>query len=106
VIWHHGGQGKNWRLAHRTQAWAAQNHPPGLRSALKAAAQRTQANARTGQMMDAQTRDNWRKVKEALEQAGKTDSHMYTRAVAIVRTGSDPGIPDLFRLGGSSLNHD
>ena len=57
-------------------------------------------------MMNAQTRDNWRKVKEALEQAGKTDSHMYLRAVAIVRTGSDPGIPDLFRLGGSSLNHD
>jgi len=56
--------------------------------------------------MDAQTRDNWRKVKEALEQAGKTDSYMYSRAVAIVRTGNDPGIPDLFRLGGSSLNHD
>jgi hypothetical protein len=56
--------------------------------------------------MDAKTRDNWRKVKEALEQAGKTDSYMYSRAVVIVRTGSDPGIPDPLRLGGSSLNHD
>jgi hypothetical protein len=56
--------------------------------------------------VDVKTRENWRKVKEALEQAGKTDNYMYSRAVAIVRTGSDPGIPDLLRLGGSSLNHD
>ena len=34
--------------------------------------------------------NNWRKVKEALEKAGKTDSHFYTRAVAILETGRDP----------------
>jgi len=34
--------------------------------------------------------NNWRKVKEALEKAGKTDCHFYTRAVAILKTGRDP----------------
>jgi len=32
---------------------------------------------------------NWRKVKEALEKAGKTDSYFYKRAVAILTTGRD-----------------
>lgn len=40
--------------------------------------------------MDSQTRDNWRKVKEALEKAGKTDNHYYRRALAILATGRDP----------------
>jgi hypothetical protein len=40
--------------------------------------------------MDAQTRENWRKVKEALERAGKTDNHYYRRAVAICQGKSDP----------------
>jgi hypothetical protein len=40
--------------------------------------------------MDQQTRDNWRKIKEALEVAGKTDCMFYRRAVAIVKGGSDP----------------
>lgn len=40
--------------------------------------------------MDAQTRENWRKVKEALERAGKTDNHYYRRALAILATGRDP----------------
>jgi hypothetical protein len=40
--------------------------------------------------MDQHTRDNWRKVKEALEKAGKTDSFFYRRAVAIGRGGKDP----------------
>lgn len=34
--------------------------------------------------------DNWRKVKEALEEANKTDSYFYTRAVAIVNGQPDP----------------
>jgi len=34
--------------------------------------------------------DNWRKVKEALEAAGKTDCYFYKRAVAILGTGRDP----------------
>jgi hypothetical protein len=34
--------------------------------------------------------ENWKKVKEALEKAGKTDCHFYTRAVAILSTGRDP----------------
>jgi GH15 family glucan-1,4-alpha-glucosidase len=47
-------------------------------------------------VIDAQTRDNWRKVKEALEKAGKTDNHYYRRALAILATGRDPfdsGLP-------------
>lgn len=39
--------------------------------------------------MDAQTLENWRKVKQALEKAGKTDSYFYKRAVAILTTGRD-----------------
>jgi hypothetical protein len=41
--------------------------------------------------MDKTQIDKWRKVKEALEQAGKTDSFFYKRAVAVVTTGRDPG---------------
>lgn len=40
--------------------------------------------------MDQHTLDNWRKVKEALETAGKTDSFFYTRACAILRGEKDP----------------
>jgi hypothetical protein len=40
--------------------------------------------------MDKRERDNWAKVKEALERAGKTDTYFYKRAVAIVNTGKDP----------------
>lgn len=43
--------------------------------------------------MDSRTRDNWAKVKEALERAGKTDCYYYKRAVAILAGGSDPGPP-------------
>lgn len=43
--------------------------------------------------MDDRTRGNWAKVKEALERAGKTSSPFYTRAVAVLTTGRDPG-PD------------
>ena len=33
--------------------------------------------------------ENWKKVKEALEKSGKTDSYFYKRAVAILTTGRD-----------------
>jgi|TARA_B100001939_G_scaffold216082_1_gene185837 hypothetical protein len=41
-------------------------------------------------MMDRRTVENWQKVKEALEKAGKTDSMFYRRAVAIVAGRPDP----------------
>tara|TARA_B100001939_G_scaffold44630_1_gene34429 strand:- start:4847 stop:4975 length:129 start_codon:yes stop_codon:yes gene_type:complete len=40
--------------------------------------------------MDKVTLDNWRKVKEALEKSGKTDSMFYQRAVAILSGKPDP----------------
>lgn len=40
--------------------------------------------------MDSRTLENWKKVKQALETAGKTDSYFYKRAAAIIRTGVDP----------------
>lgn len=43
--------------------------------------------------MDDRTRENWRKVKSALEAAGKTECAFYRRAVVIVLTGKDPGPP-------------
>ena len=41
--------------------------------------------------MDQRTKDNWQKVKTALEEAGKTKSLIYQRACAILATGKDPG---------------
>jgi len=40
--------------------------------------------------MDKDTRENWAKIKEALEKAGKTDCEFYRRAVVIIKTGRDP----------------
>jgi len=40
--------------------------------------------------MDKHEKDNWKKVKEALEKADKTDSYFYTRAVAILEGKPDP----------------
>ena len=40
--------------------------------------------------MDKQERDNWRKVKEALEKADKTDSVFYLRAKVISNGDQDP----------------
>ncbi len=40
--------------------------------------------------MAAPTRENWAKIKAALERANKTDCYFYTRAVAILKTGKDP----------------
>jgi hypothetical protein len=41
--------------------------------------------------MDDRTRENWAKIKAALERSGKTDCDFYRRAVAVVTTGRDPG---------------
>jgi len=41
--------------------------------------------------MDKEQVNKWRKVKIALEEAGKTDSFFYKRALAVVTTGRDPG---------------
>ena len=40
--------------------------------------------------MDHRTFENWQKVKEALEKAGKTDCWYYKRAVAILSGKPDP----------------
>ena len=40
--------------------------------------------------MDAHTRENWARVKAALERANKTNTYFYKRAVAILKTGKDP----------------
>jgi len=40
--------------------------------------------------MDKTEIENWRKVKAALEEAGKTDSFFYKRAVAILAGKNDP----------------
>jgi len=40
--------------------------------------------------MHPDTLENWRKVKEALEAANKTDCYYYERALAILKTGKDP----------------
>jgi hypothetical protein len=41
--------------------------------------------------MDDKTRQNWQKVKEALEVANKTSSPIYKRACIAAQTGKDPG---------------
>jgi len=40
--------------------------------------------------MDKQEIENWKKVKEALEKADKTDCMFYKRAVAIIGGKPDP----------------
>lgn len=40
--------------------------------------------------MDKTEIENWRKVKAALEESGKTDSFFYKRAVAILAGKNDP----------------
>ena len=39
--------------------------------------------------MDAHELENWRKIKAALEAAGKTDTHFYKRAVSILSGSGD-----------------
>ena len=40
--------------------------------------------------MDKQEFENWKKIKDALEEAGKTDSYFYKRAKAITEGRPDP----------------
>jgi hypothetical protein len=40
--------------------------------------------------MDNTDIENWRKIKQALEDAGKTDTYYYKRAKAILSGGDDP----------------
>lgn len=40
--------------------------------------------------MHPDTRENWRKIKDALEAAGKTDNWYYKRALAILAGKPDP----------------
>lgn len=40
--------------------------------------------------MNAHERENWQKVRDALEAAGKTDNWYYKRALAILANGRDP----------------
>jgi|TARA_Y100000289_G_scaffold63593_1_gene74280 hypothetical protein len=39
--------------------------------------------------LDSYDLENWRKIKTALEEAGKTDSHYYKRAVSILAGQGD-----------------
>jgi len=40
--------------------------------------------------MDSDTRKNWERIKQALENAGKTDCYYYKRAISILVYGTDP----------------
>ena len=42
--------------------------------------------------MDKETYENWVRIKETLEAAGKTDSFFYKRALYIVQNRHDPGL--------------
>jgi len=46
--------------------------------------------------MDKEEYNNWVKIKEALEEADKTDSYYYERAVAILGGKTDPLVPPDF----------
>ena len=41
--------------------------------------------------MEQRVRDNWEKIRVALEAAGKTDCYLYRRAIAISTGNHDPG---------------
>ena len=43
--------------------------------------------------MDKREMENWKLIKERLEEAGKTNCYFYKRAVAILTTGKDPMPP-------------
>ena len=44
--------------------------------------------------MTEQEKENWKKVKEKLEETGKTDNWFYKRAVAITAGSKDPLDPN------------
>lgn len=41
--------------------------------------------------MTPEVRENWRRIKKALEEADKTDCDFYRRAVLVVNGAEDPG---------------
>ena len=43
------------------------------------------------ELMDDETRAKWRVVREAPERSGKTQGHIYRRAVSITSGKADPG---------------
>jgi len=40
--------------------------------------------------MDQHTYDNWKKIKEVMEERGTTNNQFYKRAIQILKTGKDP----------------
>jgi len=40
--------------------------------------------------MDNQTRENWKRIKDVMEESGNTNNMYYKRACEILRTGADP----------------
>ena len=40
--------------------------------------------------MDNQTRENWKRVKDVMEELGNTNNMYYKRSCEILRTGADP----------------
>lgn len=46
-------------------------------------------NLPTKQMTEREI-ENWKKIKEVMEETGKTDNMFYKRAVEILRSGNDP----------------
>lgn len=40
--------------------------------------------------MDTRTYENWKKIKEVMEESGNTNNMFYKRACEIMRTGRDP----------------
>lgn len=40
--------------------------------------------------MDSRTLENWKKIKEVMEQSGNTQNNFYRRACAILQTAKDP----------------
>ena len=46
--------------------------------------------------MDKRERENWEKIREAMEASGNTENFFYKRAVIISKGGADPiTLPDL-----------
>jgi len=40
--------------------------------------------------MDTHTYENWKKIKEVMEESGNIDNMFYKRACEIMKTGRDP----------------
>lgn len=46
--------------------------------------------------MDQHTYDNWKRIKEIMEEKGTTENNFYKRAIEIMKTRKDP-FDDLFK---------